>query len=62
MRGGGTGNASWVPSSDGKTAGWYLDQMGRLGLRATEPGYQPPAADIPVFQRELQRLLQTQGY
>jgi hypothetical protein len=48
--------------SDGKTAGWYLDQMGRLGLRAPEPGYQPPAADIPVFQRELQRLLQTQGY
>jgi hypothetical protein len=48
--------------SDGKTAGWSLDQMGRLGLRAPEPGYQPPAADIPVFQRELQRLLQTQGY
>jgi hypothetical protein len=48
--------------SDGKTAGWYLDQFGRLGLRAPEPGYQPPAADIPVFQRELQRLLQKQGY
>ncbi len=48
--------------SDGKTAGWYLDQYGRLGLRAPEPGYQPPPEDIPVFQRELQRLLQTQGY
>lgn len=48
--------------SDGKTAGWYLDQMGRLGLRAPDPGYQPPPGDIPVFQRELQRLLQTQGY
>jgi hypothetical protein len=48
--------------SDGKTAGWSLDQFGRLGLRATEPGYQPPPQDIPVFQRELQRLLQTQGY
>src|SRR5436190_15802164 len=48
--------------SDGKTAGWSLDQFGRLGLRAPEPGYQPPPQDIPIFQRELQRLLQTQGY
>jgi hypothetical protein len=48
--------------SDGKTANWYLDQMGRLGLRAPEPGYQPPPADIPTFQRELQRLLQKQGF
>lgn len=48
--------------SDGKTAGWSLDQFGRLGLRAPEPGYQPPPQDIPVFQRELQRLLQSQGY
>lgn len=48
--------------SDGKTAGWSLDQFGRLGLSAPEPGYQPPPADIPVFQRELQRLLQQQGF
>lgn len=48
--------------SDGKTSGWSLDQFGRLGLRAPEPGYQPPPEDIPIFQRELQRLLQTQGY
>lgn len=48
--------------SDGKTASWYLDQFGRLGLRAVEPGYQPPPADIPVFQKQLQRLLQQQGY
>jgi hypothetical protein len=48
--------------SDGKTAGWSLDQFGRLGLRAPEADYQPPPQDIPVFQRELQRLLQTQGY
>jgi hypothetical protein len=48
--------------SDGKTAGWSLDQFGRLGLRAPEPGYQPPPADIPMFQRELQRQLQKQGY
>lgn len=43
--------------SDGKTASWFLDQYGQLGLRAPEKGYQPPAADIPVFQRELQRVL-----
>lgn len=43
--------------SDGKTASWFLDQFGQLGMRAPEKGYQPPAADIPVFQRELQRLL-----
>ncbi len=48
--------------SDGKTADWHLDQFGRLGLHAAEPGYQPPPADIPVFQRELQRLLQQQGF
>lgn len=48
--------------SDGKTASWYLDQFGRLGLRAVEPGYQPPPADIPVFQKQLQRLLQQQGF
>jgi hypothetical protein len=54
-----SGNATF---SDGKTAGWSLDQFGRLGLRAPEPGYQPPPQDIPVFQRELQRLLQSQGY
>lgn len=43
--------------SDGKTASWYLDQFGQLGMRAPEKGYQPPQADIPVFQRELQRVL-----
>ena len=48
--------------SDGKTANWHIDQFGRLGLRPPEPGYQPPPADIPLFQRELQRLLQQQGY
>lgn len=51
-----------VTFSDGKTAGWYVDQFGRLGLRPPEPGYQPPPADIPAFQRDLDRLLQQQGY
>lgn len=47
--------------SDGKTASWYVDQMGRLGLNAPEPGYKPPAGDIPVFQRELDLALQRAG-
>jgi hypothetical protein len=48
--------------SDGTTASWYLDQMGRLGLKASTPGYQPPAADIPVFQQELDLALQRAGF
>ncbi len=47
--------------SDGKTASWYVDQMGRLGLNAPEPGYKPPAEDIPVFQKELDLALRRAG-
>jgi len=48
--------------SDGVTAQWYMDQMGRFGMRGPTPGYQPPAADIPAFQRELDTLLQLRGF
>lgn len=51
-----------VTFSDGKTGAWYIDQMGRLGMRAPEQGYQPPPADIPVFQNELDRLLAQAGF
>jgi hypothetical protein len=51
-----------VTFSDGKTGAWYIDQMGRLGMRAPEQGYQPPPADIPVFQSELDRLLAQAGF
>jgi len=50
-----------VTFSDGKTAGWYIDQDGRLGLRAPDPAYQPPPADVPVFQEELERVLAAAG-
>ena len=46
-----------VTFSDGVLAGWYVDQFGRLGLNASQEGYKPPPADIPAFQRELDRLL-----
>lgn len=45
--------------SDGKTAVWYVDQYGRLGVKASEPGYQPPPQDIPIFEQQLDRLLQS---
>ncbi len=51
-----------VTFSDGQAAGWYLDQMGRLGLRGTEPGYKPPQQDVPLFQQELDRVLAQAGF
>jgi len=51
-----------VTFTDGQTAGWYLDQSGRLGLRAPDPGYRPPPADVPVFQAELDRVLVQAGF
>ncbi|HEY2574112.1 MAG TPA: hypothetical protein VGH65_08585 [Verrucomicrobiaceae bacterium] len=48
--------------SDGKSAAWYLDELGRLGMKATEPGYKPPPSDIPVFQRELDLALKRAGF
>jgi len=54
-----------VTFSDGQTLGWQLDQMGRLGLipnSDTPDGYQPPEEDIPAFQSELQRQLQSKGF
>jgi hypothetical protein len=48
--------------SDGKTLSWYVDQMGRLGMKAPEPGYQPPEADVPEFQTQLDRVLMQAGF
>lgn len=47
-----------VTFSDGETADWMLDQMGRLGLNPSKPGYRPSEADVMAFQRELQRVAQ----
>lgn len=43
--------------SDGMKARWFLDQMGRLSLKADKPGYQPPTADVPKFQQGLEKIL-----
>ena len=51
-----------VTFSDGVTVQWFMDQQGRFGMRGPAPGYQPPAADIPAFQAELDTILQQSGY
>ncbi len=50
-----------VAFSDGVRADWMLDQMGRLGLSATRPGYRPSQEDLHSFQEELANLLQNHG-
>ncbi len=50
-----------VKFSDGKTAEWFLDQAGRLGLAPAEKGYKPPAADLQAFQTALQQELEKLG-
>jgi hypothetical protein len=50
-----------IKFSDGKSADWYLDQMGRLGLAPAEKGYRPSATDLQDFQVALQRELERLG-
>jgi len=50
-----------VKFGDGKSADWYLDQQGRLGLAPAEKGYKPSQADIIAFQTELQNQLSRLG-
>ena len=51
-----------VKFSDGKSAEWYLDQMGRLGLAPKEQGYKPSQEDLMEFQTELQNELAKLGF
>lgn len=51
-----------VKFSDGKSADWHLDQMGRLGLAPQEKGYKPPQEDLMEFQAELQNELARLGF
>ncbi len=39
-----------VTFSDGESAAWYMDQMGRLGVVAKTQGYKPSAGDVQAFQ------------
>jgi len=51
-----------VTFSDGNSAQWYLDQMGRLGVVAKQQGYRPSQTDLAAFQTELQSQLAKLGY
>ncbi len=50
-----------VTFSDGVTANWWLDQLGRLGLDAGEAGYSPSPEDVQAFQEELRNALSKRG-
>lgn len=51
-----------VTFSDGQTATWYLDELGRLGLVPKQNGYRPPPADVQQFQAALETELSKLGY
>jgi hypothetical protein len=51
-----------VTFSDGKTAEWYFDQAGRLGLVPQEQGYRPSATDLQQFQAALDGELSKLGF
>jgi hypothetical protein len=50
-----------VTFSDGQKSDWYLDQMGRLGLKPASAGYRPSAADVQEFQLALESMLSKMG-
>lgn len=50
-----------VTFSDGQKSDWYLDQMGRLGLKPATAGYRPSAADVQEFQLALESMLSKMG-
>ena len=50
-----------VQFSDGVSASWMLDQLGRLALDAGKPNYRPSPEDVQAFQTELRNLLQSRG-
>lgn len=51
-----------VTFSDGQTAEWYLDQMGRMGVVPGTKGYKPSQMDVMEFQELLQLELQKLGF
>ncbi len=50
-----------VTFSDGVSAQWHLDQMGRLSLNPSQPGYQPSKEDVQKFQEELRSAVEKSG-
>ena len=50
-----------VTFSDGVSAQWHLDQMGRLALNARQPGYKPSGEDLQAFQEKLRQAVEQSG-
>lgn len=48
--------------SDGVTARWGIDQMGRVAFQPSQEGYRPQDDDLREFQMQLRALLERQGY
>jgi hypothetical protein len=48
--------------SDGESATWYIDQMGRPGLSPETKGYRPSKADMQEFQLALEQELVKLGF
>ena len=47
--------------SEGQSAEWSLDQLGRLGLNPKNEGFRPSEEQIKAFQEELQKVIQKSG-
>jgi hypothetical protein len=50
-----------VTFSDGMTAQWSLDQMGRMSLTAKQPDYRPSEEDLKEFQTSLSEAVKKAG-
>lgn len=50
-----------VTFSDGQSAQWHLDQMGRLAMNPKQPGYKPSDADLQQFQEKLREAVEKSG-
>lgn len=46
----------------GKSASWWLDQMGRLGFEPDQEGFTPSEEEAIAFQQQLQQVLQQQQF
>jgi hypothetical protein len=51
-----------VVFSDGVTASWHIDQLGRLALSTSKPGYTPSKEDLEAFQNAIKRELEKKGF
>ena len=51
-----------VTFSDGVSGAWMLDQLGRLALDTSQPGYRPGPEDMAAFQDELRSALGSKGF